>query len=195
MLLRIAKRYIPEYIKNKKLDDLFGLTAEAFQAEVPELKGLPFAERLTKYASFTRDQAEPFLKREAAAEDGKSKVEAIEGKLYRNSFLLGEALRKSLQIKTWEQAVEALELIYRIIGIDFHFEGRDASHQDEPGGFTVKKCYFSEYYSSEVCGLISSLDEGLAAGLSGGGRLGFTQRITEGCSCCRGYLIKESSDS
>lgn len=195
MLLRIAKLYIPEYIKNKKLDDLFSLTAEAFQAEVPVLKGLSFEERLTKYACFTRDKAEQLLSCEGAVGARTNRIGAVEVKLYQSSFLLGKKLRKSLRIKTWNQAVEAMELIYRIIGIDFHFEGQDASHHGVTGGFTINTCYFSKYYNPEICGLISSLDEGLAAGLSGGGRLRFTQRVTEGCSCCRGYFIAESFDS
>jgi hypothetical protein len=187
-IIKILRFYTPEYIKNKKLDDLFDLTAEAFQADVPVLRGLSFAERLAKYACFTRDQAVKVLNREGPPEDRKNRIEAIEGKLYQCSFLLGKDLRKSLHIKTWEQAVEALELIYRIIGIDFHYEGRDALQGDGQDGFTVETCYFSDYYSAEICGLISSLDRGLAAGLTGCG-LGFNQRITEGSGCCKGYFI------
>lgn len=48
--------YIPEFIKKKKLNELFSLTADAFQSELPELKGLSFAERLAGYALFTKEQ-------------------------------------------------------------------------------------------------------------------------------------------
>lgn len=187
-IIKILQFYIPESIKNKKLDDLFSLTADAFGIEPPELRELPFSVRLAKYADFTKEQAEGILEWEGSPEERKSRLSAVEGKLYQNSLLYGRELRKSLKINSREQALEALELIYRIIGIDFRYEGRNASQNSRPGGFTVKACYFSGYYSAEVCKLISSLDEGLAAGLSGGGRLSFDQRITEGCSCCKGYF-------
>lgn len=187
MLVKIAKLYIPEYIKNKKLDDLFRLTAIAFQIGVPELRGLPFKSRLAEYACFTKEQAEKYLNWEGAEEERKNRIDAIKEKLYRGSFLLGDDLRKKLHIKTLKQAAEALQLIYRIIGIDFLYEEESLERSGKPHGFAVKACFFSEYYSEEVCALISSLDAGLAAGLSCGG-LSFTQRITEGCSCCKGYF-------
>ena len=201
MFIKIAKLYIPEYIKNKKLDDLFRLTAAVFQTESPEIHGQPFPDRLAEYARFTKDQAERCLSWEGSAEERESRIDRIEGKLYQGSFLLGEDLRKKLHIKTRRQAAEALQLIYRIIGIDFRYDRQEIIRNGSPGtlrtgrsdGFTVKACYFSEYYSVEVCKLISSLDAGLAAGLSCG-ELCFTRRITEGCSCCRGYFRKESPD-
>jgi hypothetical protein len=194
MLVNIAKRYIPEYIKNKKLDDLFRLTATAFQTGIPELRGLPFQDRLAEYACFTKEQAEKHLNWDGADEERKRKIDAIEGKLYQGSFRLGEDLRKKLHIKTWEQAAEALQLIYRIIGIEFRCGARDGLQCTEPDGFTVSECFFSRYYSAEVCGLISSLDRGLAAGLTGCGGLSFTQRITEGYGCCKGYFGNGSQD-
>jgi hypothetical protein len=189
----MAKLYIPEYIKNKKLDDLFRLTADAFKTEIPELRGLPFQDRLAEYACFTRDQAEKYLNWEGADEERKSRIDAIEGKLYQSSFLFGEDLRKKLHIKTGEQAAEALQLIYGIIGIDFRYEREIIAGSGSPDRFTVKACLFSEYYTAEVCALVSSLDAGLAAGLSCG-RLSFTQRLTEGCSCCMGFFGAGSTD-
>jgi len=61
MLLKIIQIYIPELIKKRKLNELFRLTADAFQCELPELKGLSFAECLSKYALFTKEQAESYL--------------------------------------------------------------------------------------------------------------------------------------
>jgi hypothetical protein len=71
--------------------------------------------------------------------------------------------------------------LYGLLHIDFQ--------GDFSGNITIKKCYFSSYYSKEICQLISALDEGIAAGLSGGGKLSFFQRITEGQPCCQGRLI------
>lgn len=173
MLLKLLQVYIPEFIKNQKLIELFRLTADAFQIELPELRGLSFAECLAKYAEFTKQQAESYLQSDRPIED-------VKFRLYQNSFILGQNLRKSLRIITFAEAVTALKIIYKVIGIDFQC--------DQQGEIVIKQCFFSKYYSGEVCMLISSLDEGLAAGLSGGGRLGFNQRITEGNCCCKGYF-------
>lgn len=187
-ILKIMRFHIPEYIKNKKLAELFRLTADAFGIEAPGLCGLPFSVRLAKYAEFTKEQAERTLKWEGSPEERKSRLDVVEGKLYQNSLLYGRGLRKSLKIDSRGQALEALELVYQIIGIDFRCGARDGSQCAEPDGFTVSKCFFSRYYSAEVCRLISSLDRGLAAGLTGCGELGFIQRITEGRACCKGYF-------
>jgi hypothetical protein len=173
MLLKIMQICMPEFIKKKKLYELSLLTADAFQSELPELKGLSFAECLSKYALFTKEQAESYL------QSGRP-LEEVKHRLYQNSCIFGQKLRKSLHIVTWEEAVTVLKAIYKLIGIDFQY--------DRQGEIIIKQCFFSKYYSGEVCRLISSLDEGIAAGLSGGGRLCFNQRITEGGSCCKGFL-------
>ncbi len=175
MLTKIMKKYMPEFIKKKKLNELFRLTADAFQSELPELRGLTFAECLPKYALFTKEQAESYL------QSGRS-LEEVKHRLHLNSCIFGQNLRKSLHIATWEEAVTVLKVIYKLIGIDFQC--------DRQGEIIIKQCFFSKYYSGEVCKLISSLDEGLAAGLSGGGTLCFNQRITEGGSCCKGYFSR-----
>ncbi|HRU42313.1 MAG TPA: hypothetical protein P5021_10055 [Candidatus Diapherotrites archaeon] len=173
MLLKIIQIYVPEPIRKRKLNELFRLTADAFQCGPPELRGLSFADCLSKYALFTREQAESYLA-------GGAPIEEIKHRLYQNSFIYGQDLRKSFHISEWEESVKALGIIYRLIGIDFHYEGQ--------GEFIIKQCFFSRYYTKEACMLISSLDEGMAAGLSGGGRLCFNRRIAEGFGCCKGFL-------
>ena len=173
MLLKIMQFYVPEFIKKKKLHELFCLTADSFQSRLPKLHGLSFAECLSRYALFTRQQAESYLYKELPLEE-------VKHRLYQNSYIFGQKLRKSLHIVTLKEAFVALQVIYKLIGIDFQY--------DSQGEFIIKQCFFCKYYSGEVCKLISSLDEGLAAGLSGGGKLCFNQRITEGASCCKGYF-------
>jgi hypothetical protein len=75
----------------------------------------------------------------------------------------------------------AARLAYRAIGIDF--EG------DTCGGITINRCFFSQAYTPTVCQVMSALDAGLLAGLSGGSRLVFTERITEGYPWCRARLF------
>jgi hypothetical protein len=172
MLLKIMQMYIPGFIKRKKINELFRLTADAFQCGLPELRGFSFEECISKYALFTKEQAERYLK------SGRS-LEELKNRLYQNFYIYGQNIRKSLRIVTWDEAVTVLKVIYKLIGIDFQCIVQ--------GDIIIKKCFFSKYYSPEVCELISSLDEGVAAGLSGG-RLCFNQRITEGGSCCKGHL-------
>ncbi|NLJ24945.1 MAG: hypothetical protein GX354_05905 [Firmicutes bacterium] len=62
MLLYMMQLYIPGFIKRGKLEGLFYLTADAFQAELPELKGLSFAKCLSKYAYFVTLSSSDFRK-------------------------------------------------------------------------------------------------------------------------------------
>ena len=175
MLTKMMRFCMPEFIKKKKLKELFRLTADAFQTELPELRGLSYAECLLKYAMYTREQAERYLQ-------GGCPLGEVKSRLYENSFVFGKNLRESLHIITWGESIAALKTIYRFIGIDFQYDGQD--------GFEIRQCFFSSCYSDKVCVLISSLDEGLAAGLSGGS-LCFHQRITDGSNCCKGCLIND----
>jgi hypothetical protein len=70
----------------------------------------------------------------------------------------------------------AARFLYGMIGIDFR--------GSPDGEVRVTSCLFSNYYTPSVCLLISALDEGLLSGLSGGGTLTFTRRLTEGHLCC-----------
>ena len=101
MLTKIMQLYMPEFIKKKKLNELFRFTANAFQSEPPELKGLSYAEYLLKYALFTKEQAESYL------QSGRP-LEEVKRRLYQTSYVFGQTLRKSLRIITWEEAVTAL---------------------------------------------------------------------------------------
>lgn len=175
MLIKIIQIFMPEFIKKRKLKELFRLTADAFETEMPELRGLTFRECLWKYALFSKEQAERCLQCEC-------RLEEVKSRLYHNSFVFGKNLRKSLHVTTWDESVEVLRAFYKFIGIDFEY--------DEQNAFEIRQCSFSKYYSAEVCTLISSLDEGLAAGLSNGGRLCFTQRITDGSGCCKGAVLQ-----
>jgi hypothetical protein len=93
---------------------------------------------------------------------------------------MGRELRGTFRVAGTADALAAARVLYRALGIDL---------RAAPGGeITVHRCFFSDYYSSPVCRLIASLDEGLFAGLSNGGQLAFTQRITEGNGCCKAHF-------
>ena len=44
---------------------------------------------------------------------------------------------------------------------------------------------FRRFYTPAQCRVMSRVDAGIIAGICGGGKLRFTQRITEDCSCCK----------
>jgi hypothetical protein len=170
LLLKLFGLYRPGFVRNRALRELFEATARAFGCEVPPLGGLPFAERLQAYALFTAEKAEEAIRQQ-------DDLTAIEDRLYRHAYGLGRKLKEPLRLADTSDVMAAARVLYGIIGIDF--EG------DAEGEIIIRRCYFSRLYSPEVCRLISALDEGVLAGLAGGGRLVFTQRITEGNACCR----------
>ncbi len=173
LLLHLAQLYLPSFIRKKKLKELFELTAEAFQSEPPSIRGLKFEESLIRYARFSAEKAEEALKQPEG-------IIPLKARLYQNAFRMGETLRKSLGIRTRSDVILASGILYRILKIECTV--------DLSGEVTIKRCFFSRYYTPQVCEILSSLDEGVLAGLSGGGKLIFRDRITEGKPCCRATL-------
>ena len=175
--LTIAGLYIPEFIKKKKLLELFELTADAFESDMPAIKNLSYSACLKAYADFSKTKAEEIIEEHAD-------MDAVKGKLYRNAYQMGEKLRQDFHIKTKKEVLRLSSVLYRILRIEFIGSAS--------GEVVIKRCFFSQFYSPDVCALISALDEGVAAGLSGGGRLEFKERITEGKNCCRAiFTMKE----
>jgi hypothetical protein len=176
LLLEILPHNLPAFIRREILAALFEATADAFECPTPAHDHLPYDECLRTYALFTREQAEKALQ---AGRD----VPAIKTQLYQNAYPLGGKLRKWFGVDRTEEVMELGQILYRAIGVEI---------QGEPqGDVTVKRCYFSQFYSGPVCDLISALDDGVFSGLSGGGRLVFSERLTEGRECCRAKLQKE----
>jgi len=172
--LAVVAWYVPPRVKRRMLEDLFRVTAEAFgRASAPTSRGLSFEEGLRAYAAFTRAEAT------RAIEDGRD-VEAIRDRLREGARRMGEALRERLRVSSRDEVMRALAIAYRQIGIDLA--------GDQGGEVIVRRCYFSAFYRPEVCGLISALDEGIAAGLSAGGVLVFQGHITDGAESCRAHL-------
>lgn len=164
--LAFLNMFMPKGIRGQKLAELTSITAKAFGREAPEIAGKTSEECLRIYAEFTAQAAADAI-REC---DGDAQRRLFEGALE-----YGKKLRQQLGITSEEQFGLACELLYRAIEIDFKWRSA--------GQITVSRCFFAEYYSPEVCRVMSSMDAGLVAGLSGG-RLSFSQRITEGNSCC-----------
>lgn len=157
--------------RKKGVRDLYRLTAEAFGREVPALRGRSRGEMLGSYARFTAGLAEQAIAGGAAAE--------VRETLYEASLRLGRDIRARLPIRSRSDAAAALHCLYGMLDIDKVVE--------EGGGVTVRRCFFASHYTPEVCRFISAMDEGLVAGICGG-RLEFSQRLTEGADCCRGRI-------
>lgn len=173
LLLGLLDLHVPTPLKRRKLAELFECTAAGFQREHPPLGGLAYAEMLREYGIFTKREAE------RAISCGEN-LDSLKGRLHWNSFQLGSKLRQSVHIRSMTEVMTMGKVLYRVLGIDF---------RGNPEGMVeIGPCYFSGFYSGEVCRVMSSVDEGAFAGLSGGGRLIFSQRITEGSACCRATL-------
>lgn len=165
--------YVPMRIKRQKLNSLFEATATAFGVRVPGIEHLSFEECLEKYATFTKVEVETRLR---SGED----MQTVRKSLYLHAFRLGNELRQQLRLTSNQEVLMVGRALYRAIGIDF--EGSIT------GCVVIRSCFFSQFYSEAVCGVMSSLDEGIAAGLSAGGKLSFTQRLTQGRHCCEAFF-------
>jgi ferredoxin len=173
--LLLMRLYVPAAMRRRELEELFGRTAAAFAQPVPPARGRSVRARLADFARATRDWAEAAL---AAGED----LEGIDARLYRSARHLGRVYRARLGIGSLAQAFAAARAIYRGLGIDLKADPRT-------GSVTVHRCMFSACYSARVCRVISALDRGLFSGLSGGGELAFSRRITEGHAQCRAHFL------
>jgi len=125
---------------------------------------------MERYARCTAEQAE------AALRQGDD-LPGLQARLYENAYRLGRLPGRLLRVQGVDDTMTLGRFLYGILDIDFEGSAN--------GEITIDRCYFSNYYSPEVCRLMSAMDRGLLAGLAGGGDLAFSQRITEGHACCR----------
>lgn len=178
LLVKLLELHTPGAVKERALRALFAGTAAAFGCASPPREGRTYDEHLAAYARFTAEQAERALR---SGED----LDGLHDRLYQHAHDLGRRLRRALRITDGRDVIALERTLYRAIGIDFRGTAG--------GDVTISRCFFSAYYTSGVCRIVSALDDGLFAGLSGGGRLVFTQRITEGYDCCKARLIPAES--
>ncbi len=168
--LDVLNIHCPSALRKKVLRDIFSSTARAFGAEPPDMKDLSAARLLETYARFTQRAGEDVLAHHP-------EPETVRSRLFHSASELGTSLRRRFRLRSGEDVMKLSRIMYKILGISF--EGRS------DGEVIIRSCYFSRFYSADICRLISALDEGAAAGLSGGGRLEFSQRLTDGHDSCR----------
>jgi hypothetical protein len=171
-LLVALERYTPEWFKRMVIRRLTTLCAVAFQCSAPRLKGFSADELLENYACFTKTVISERL--------GLNNEEraVLQNRLYREAFQVGQRLRDRLGPADRNEVNRVLRFLYRMIQIDLHSD-------PQAHGIIIWHCFFSRYYSGEICQIMAAFDRGLAAGLSGGDSLEFYERITDGCEYCR----------
>jgi hypothetical protein len=155
---------------------LFRSAALAFGRPAPPSAALSADERLFRFAQFTQSQAEELLR-------NGGDLEAVRERLYRNARALGRLCRWVSHAQTMQEAMDLGWILYRTLDIELQGDGL--------GNITFSRCFFSRFYSYPVCQVMSAMDGGLFAGLSGGRQLVFSARITEGESCCRARLADQ----
>jgi hypothetical protein len=169
---------MPLIIKRQALAQLFRATAAAFQCDMVQLSGLSREQCLLEYARFTADKAQQAL---GSGRD----LSELRWRLYRNAYRLGRTAGWWLGARSVDDVMALGHRLYGILDIEFCGSGS--------GEITISRCYFSRFYSPEVCQLMSAMDRGLLAGLAGAGDLVFIQRITEGGPCCRARFTLDAS--
>ncbi len=169
LLLFLAERTIPRFIRKRELKKLFRFTAEAFDVKTPELARLSCDELLATYAAFTRSAADQLDSKPSA-------VAGVQQRLFQQAYAYGSLWRTRFRLSNMSEAMRAARVLYRAIGIDFHGDG--------DGLIEIRRCYFSAYYDPATCRIISALDAGIVAGLAKTGGLAFSHRITEGAAMC-----------
>ena len=174
VLLAQLLSHTPVVVRRQALVQLFRATAAAFQCDMPPVQGLTREQCLLAYARFTAERAEEALRQ---GDD----LPGLQARLYRHAYRLGRLPGSLLRVHTVNDVMTLGRFLYGVIDIDF--DGSNTA--DRAAEITIGRCYFSDFYSPEVCQVMSAMDRGLLAGLAGGGELTFSQRITEGQLCCR----------
>jgi hypothetical protein len=172
-LLFPAEFYTPELIRRMVVVRLATLSAGPLHCPGWRIQGRSAREMLENYARFTAAAVSRELSRNGDPC-------AIRNQLYQEAYQAGQAFRLRFGLAVRADVIRLMRFLYRVIRIDL---------QSDPhgSGILISQCFFSRYYSGEVCRVMSALDQGLAAGLSGGGHLEFGERITDGYPFCRAY--------
>lgn len=143
---------------------LMNLTARALRQPPLRIWTLPTDKALQRYADYTfahlKDGADEQLLRRMGDEARR----------------MGQRLRRWLMLRRQDDIEQVVTTLYQGIGI--------ALEGNLPGRLCFRRCYFSGRYTPKVCQAASALDEGIMQGLTGGGKLTFQQRITEGHQHC-----------
>lgn len=171
-ILTLLERHNPDWIRRLEVQILLNLASHSFGRRRLWVWHMPAPKALSVYAAYTLECM--------------ARTEADPGRLYAHAFLLGKRLRGITGLSEQQDIQRLIFYLYRNI----HVSMGGAL----PGEITVPRCYFKGFYTPEQCRLMSNVDAGIIAGLSGGGRLYFTERLTEGAGQCKAIFEKEESN-
>ncbi len=171
-LLSGLEWHTPSILKNIELQILLNTTAAAFERPGKMIWQLPEDKALAAYAAYTTD----CLK--GAAADKK--------RVYRYAYRLGRRIRRISGFAEREDLERLVFYLYSNIGIKMTGQ--------LPGELLISACYFSDVYTPKQCMMMSLMDWGIVSGICGGGKLIFSERLTQGCGRCRALFVdKEGS--
>jgi hypothetical protein len=168
--LRLIQILVPAPVRTATIKEFFEFTAYAFECAPPAFEGKPHIERLRIFSDFFKDEAEKAIRK---GDD----IGEVKRRLFENARLLGRKLKDRYRVRTLKDAFLMARAVFRVLLIDFEGDAR--------GEIVVRRCFFSSQFSKEVCSIISSFDEGLLTGLTGGGVLTYIERLTDCSACCR----------
>jgi hypothetical protein len=174
--LWIIERYLPPPIRRQMLQQLVRAAADAFGVPPPTMPDAAGHAFVPAFARFTRTAAE-------SLPAGGPQADAVRRRLYDGARGIGRTIRRHAGIRTPEEAVRALRLIYHAIGMDLR---TDLATRE----VMVRRCEFSGHYTPTVCHFVSALDAGLFHGISDRWSVAFDDRITDGAAVCRGRLTE-----
>lgn len=163
------EKYTPSIIKRLQIQILLCATARAFDRPGKMVCHLSADRALAAYAAYTRDCVE---------------TRAVAGKrIYQSAYRLGRLVRR---ISGFTESADLERLVFYLYSnIGIRVTGQ------LPGEIVIPACYFSSLYTPRLCRIMSLMDWGIIAGICGGGKLVFTQRLTQGCGSCRACLIRK----
>lgn len=201
-MLSLLERHTPEWVIRAQLQILLDTTARGFGVKSRRIAHLSAEEALRAYAGFTvkcmekctgsrpgtdaREDNPPGKTAREESRPGRSAREerrAAARRLYREAYRTGSRIRR---ITGFTESADTERLVFYLYrNLQITMEGQI------PGEIHVADCYFGRMYTPAQCAVMSLVDSGIIAGLCGGGKLKFTERITEGCGRCTACFTPE----
>jgi hypothetical protein len=173
--LALLRLHLPALVRRAILRELISAIARGFERPCPAMMGLSGDELLACAIDVSHRWSEDAL-------GGAADRSEAERRLFSEALALGRRAKRRLKIETEEEGLAAAGVLYEAIGIEFR-PGR-------AGAIVVPRCAFARVYRPGVCELMSAVDSGLIAGLTGAAGLRFTERLTEGAPACRALLLQ-----
>ena len=161
-VLRKLEKGTPGFLIRFQMQVLLNVTARAFSVPGIKIWHLDPDRALRAYAIFTEDCME--------------RLQAEEQQLYQEAYRTGILIRRITGFTESRDLQALVFYLYRNLQITMMGQ--------LPGKIAVRDCYFSRFYTPSHCRLMSFVDSGMIAGIFGGGKLVFTERLTEGCRQC-----------